>query len=528
LLSDGQLEAQVTTMQGLSSVVSCVHEQARRVPDRAAVHFQGESLTYADIDRRSNQVARGLREAGAHDGSRVAILAKNTPTFYDAAFGVAKIGAVLVPLNYRLAPAEMAFILRDANVELLFVASDFTDAIGHVQGTLPDLRHTVTIDGSDYPSSEYSAWRDRYSGADLELDIDPDAVALQLYTSGTTGRPKGVLLTNANLREALKVRLPAWGPWHDRDVIHVCMPQYHSGAIMWGFGGLCQGVESVLTRDFRAAEVLELIERYRITKTQLAAVMMKMIMDEPACASTDFSSLDLVIYGASSSSQDLVRRATRVFGCGLAQGYGMTESAGSVSYMTPADHANAVGDRLKSAGKALEGVDIRIYGPDGSVLPPGETGEVVCRGGQVMKGYWKLPEATAQALRGDWLHTGDAGYMDEDGYLYIVDRIKDMIVSGGENIYSAEVEAAISAHPAVKDAAVIGVPDDHWGEVPKAFVVAEPGTILTEKDLIEFVRERIAHYKAPRSVEFVDSLPRNASGKILKRELREPYSKSDG
>jgi acyl-CoA synthetase (AMP-forming)/AMP-acid ligase II len=322
------MEAQVTAIQGLSSVVSCVREQARRIPDRVAVYFQGESVTYADINRRSNQVARGLREAGAHDGSRVAILAKNTPTFYDVVFGAAKIGAVPVPLNYRLAPAEMAFILRDANVELLFAGSDFTDAIGQALGTLPDLRQTVTIDGPDYPSSEYSTWRDRYSGDDVGLDVDPDAVALQLYTSGTTGRPKGVQLTNANLREALRVRVPAWAPWHDRDVLHICMPQYHSGAIMWGFGGMCQGAESVLTRDFRAAEVLELIERYQITKTQLAAVMMKMIMDEPACASTDFSSLDLVIYGASSSSQDLVRRAARVFGCGLGQGYGMTESAG--------------------------------------------------------------------------------------------------------------------------------------------------------------------------------------------------------
>jgi acyl-CoA synthetase (AMP-forming)/AMP-acid ligase II len=516
----------VTAMQGLSSVVSRVREQARRVPDRTAVHFQGESLTYADIDRRSNQVARGLKEAGARGGSRIAILAKNTPTFYDVVFGAAKVGAVPVPLNYRLAPAEMAFILRDANVELLFAAPDFADAIGQIQGTLPDLRQTVSIDGPNYPSREYNAWRDRYSASDLDPDINPDAVALQLYTSGTTGRPKGVLLTNANLREALRARIPAWGPWHDRDVIHICMPQYHSGAIMWGFGGLCQGVESVLTREFRVAEVLELIERYRITKTQLAAVMMKMIMDEPSSTSTDFSSLNLVIYGASSSSQDLVRRAARVFRCGLGQGYGMTESAGSVSFMTAVDHANSVGDRLKSAGKALKGVDIRISGPDGSALPPGETGEVICRGGQVMKGYWKLPEATGQALRGGWLHSGDAGYMDQDGYLYIVDRLKDMIVSGGENIYSAEVEGAIATHPAVKDVAVVGVPDEHWGEVPKAFVVADPGTVLTEKGLIEFVRNRIAHYKAPRSVEFLDYLPRNASGKILKQELRELHSEN--
>jgi acyl-CoA synthetase (AMP-forming)/AMP-acid ligase II len=521
---DAQENAQTTEMPAISSVASSVREHARRVPDRVAVHFQGESLTFADIDRRSNQVARALQDA-THHGSRVGILAKNTPTFYELVLGAAKVGVVLVPINYRLAPAEIAFILNDANVELLFVGSDFADAIGQVKESLSDLRQLITIDGPDYPSAEYSAWRDRHPGTDFELDIDTDDVGLQVYTSGTTGRPKGVPLTNANVREALKARLPAWGPWGERDVIHVCMPQYHLGAIMWGFGGLCQGVESVLTREFRASEALELIQRYRVTKTSLASVMMKMIMDDPACESADFSALELLIYGASSTSQDLVRRAQRAFRCGLAQGYGMTESAGSISYMSPADSAGSAGDRLKSAGKALEGVDIRIYGPNGSTLPPGETGEVICRGGQVMNGYWKLPEASAEVLRDGWLHSGDAGYLDEDGYLYIVDRIKDMIVSGGENIYSAEVEAALSAHSAVKETAVIAVPDDHWGEVPKAFVVVEPGTVVTEKDVIEFVRERIAHYKAPKSVEFVDSLPRNASGKVLKRELRAPYWK---
>jgi acyl-CoA synthetase (AMP-forming)/AMP-acid ligase II len=518
--------AQVMAMQGLSSVVSRVREHARRVPDRVAVHFQGKGLTFADIDWRSNRVAQGLREAGVRRGSRVGILAKNTPTFYEVALGAQKAGAALVPINYRLAPAEMAFILQDANVEVLFVASDFAELIGQVQGTLPDLRGVVAIDGPDYPSSQYANWRDRYVGADVEHDIDPGDVILQAYSSGTTGRPKGVPLTNANVWEAFKARLVAWGPWHDRDVIHVCMPQYHLGAIMWGLGGLCQGVESVLTREFRAAEALEIVERYRITKTQFASVMMKMIMDDPGCASADFSSLGLIVYGAGPSSHEVVRQAERVFRCGLAQGYGLTETTGSVSYMSPEDRANAVGDRLKSVGKALAGVDIRICKPDGSLSRPGEIGEVICRGPQVMKGYWKLPEASAEVLRDGWLHTGDAGYMDEDGYLYIVDRIKDMIVSGGENIYSAEIESALSDHPAVKDAAVIGIPDDYWGEVPKAFVVVEPRTALTERDLIDFVRERIAHYKAPKSVEFVDSLPRNASGKLVKRELRAPYWKN--
>ena len=509
-----------------STVVSQVHEQARCTPDRVAVHFGDQRLTFADIDRRSNQVAEGLRAAGLRRGSRIGVLAKNTPTLYDLALGAAKANVALVPTNYRLAAAEIAYILQDAEVEFIFVASDYGEIIGQIKKELPALRHVITIDGPEYPSHEYVEWRHRYSDADVQHDLDPEDVFVQVYSSGTTGRPKGVPLTNRNIWEALKVRLEAWGPWHDRDVIHVCMPQYHIGAVMWGLGGLCRGVTSVLTREYKPAEVLDMIPRYRITKTQLASSMLKMLLDEPGCKSTDFSSLEYICYGGGTSSEGLAAEAQRVFRCGLCQGYGMTESSGAMVYMTPPEYAKAVGERLKSAGRPLPTVDIRICGPDGSVLGPREVGEIVCRGPQVMKGYWKLPAASTETLRDGWLHTGDAGYMDEDGYLYVSDRIKDMIRSGGENIYSAEVESALSAHPSVKDAAVIAVPDAHWGEVPKAFVVVVSKDAPTEQELIEFVRSRIAHYKAPKSVEFVESLPRNASGKVLKRQLRAPYWKA--
>jgi acyl-CoA synthetase (AMP-forming)/AMP-acid ligase II len=512
--------------QEQSSVVSQVRERARCTPNRVAVHFGNQSLTFADIERRSNQVAEGLRAAGVRRASRIGILAKNTPTFYDLALGAAKVGVALVPVNYRLAPAEMAYILRDAEVGVMFVASDYVEMIGQIQGELPDLRQVISIDGPEYPCREYTDWRERHDDVEAKYNLDPEDVFVQAYSSGTTGRPKGVPLTNRNIWEALKVRLEAWGPWHDRDVIHIGMPQYHMGAIMWGLGGLCRGVGSVLTREYKPAELLDLIQRYRITKTQLASSMLKMLLDEPGCANTDFSSLEYICYGGGTSSEGLAAEAQRAFRCGLCQGYGMTESSGAMAYMTPPEYAEAVGERLKSAGRALPSVEIRICGPDGSVLGPRELGEIVCRGPQVMKGYWKLPEASAETLRDGWLHTGDAGYMDEDGYVYVCDRIKDMIRSGGENIYSAEVESALSAHPSVKDAAVIAVPDAHWGEVAKAFVVVEPKGAPTEHELIEFVRGRIAHYKAPKSVEFVKSLPRNASGKVLKRELRAPYWKA--
>jgi len=493
------------------------------MPDHTAVNFGVQSLTFADLDQRSNRAALALRKSGAGRQTRIAILAKNTPTFYDLLLGAAKIEAVLVPINYRLAPAEIGFIIDDSRSEILFVAPEFSDAIAEIREDLPSLREVVLIDGASSPGTDYAVWRDHDSIEDVGNDPDPGAVVVQMYTSGTTGRPKGTLLTHANLRGALRGAIPAWGPWHDRDVILVCMPQYHIGASMWGIAGLWQGVESVLTREFNASEALRNIEDYHITKTQLASVMMKMMIEDPACATTDFSSLELIVYGAAPASLQLVRTAQRVFGCGIAQGYGMTETAGAISHLSTEDHRHPVGDRLKSAGKALDGVEMRICGPTGTVLPPKVIGEVMCRGEQVTQGYWQLPEASAQAPQDGWFHTGDAGYLDEDGYLFICDRIKDVIISGGENIYPAEVEDALYAHPNVADVAVIGVPDDHWGEAAKAIVVVRPDTSLGEEELISFARARIARFKAPRSVDFVQVLPRNTSGKILKRELREPY-----
>jgi acyl-CoA synthetase (AMP-forming)/AMP-acid ligase II len=505
------------------TIVERVRDHARRMSEHVAVQFGEESLTFAELDRRSNRVARGLLAAGVGRQSRIAVLAKNTPTFHDLALGAAKIDAVLVPVNYRLAPPEIAYILKDSGACLLFVSSEYLEAVAAFKKDLPDLRETITIDGADYPAAEYGAWRDCHTDENLNIDVAAEAVTLQMYTSGTTGRPKGTLITHANLREALRGAVPAWGPWSTHDVILVCMPQYHIGASIWGLAGLWQGVRSVLTREFNAANVLKLIERYRITKIALASVMMKMLLDEPACNSTDFSSLELIVYGTAPAPEALVRTAQKTFGCGLAQGYGMTETAGPITSLAVEDHARPVGDRLRSAGRPLAGVEIRVCNEDGAVVPVGTIGEVTCRGGQVTPGYWHNAEATAETIRDGWLRTGDAGYFDEVGYLYICDRVKDMIKSGGENIYPAEVENALYAHPNVSDVAVIGVPDERWGEVAKAIVVQRPGSTVSQEELLEFARRRIAGFKVPRSVDFVAALPRNSSGKVLKRELRRPF-----
>jgi acyl-CoA synthetase (AMP-forming)/AMP-acid ligase II len=513
----------LSAIRNIPTLVDQVHQHASNRPDEAAVHFNGKSISFREVDERASSVAHGLLASQVGRHSRIAVLSKNTPIFYDLLLGTAKVGAVLVPINYRLAPPEIAFILNDSTAEMLFVAPEFLPEIEQMRAGLKSIRQVIVIGEFDKHSDEYTIWRDMQSSVEPLPAVDPEAVTVQMYTSGTTGHPKGALLTHVNLAESLRGSVPVWGPWHDHDVILVCMPQYHIGASIWGMAGLSLGVESVLTADFDVKRVLEIIERHRITKTQLASVMMRMLLDDPACGGTDCSSLELIIYGAAPATVDLVRRAQRDFGCGIAQGYGMTESAGMITYLSPEDHATGDEKRLTSAGRAIDGVEIMIVGGKGEMLGPGELGEIVCRGRQTIQRYWNLPEASAQAVRRGWFHTGDVGYIDEEGYLFVRDRVKDMIVSGGENIYPAEIENLFHLHPDIVDVAVIGVPDARWGESVKAIVVCRPDAIVNEEELVAFVRPCIAAYKVPRSIEFAAALPRNASGKILKRELRKPY-----
>jgi acyl-CoA synthetase (AMP-forming)/AMP-acid ligase II len=513
----------VSATAEIQTLVDKVRLHAGIRPERVAVHFNGKAVSFGDIEKRANRVAQGLLAGRVGRHARIAVLSKNTPIFYDLLLGTAKMGAVLVPINYRLAPPEVAFILNDSAAEMLFVATEFLPAVEQIRARLESIRQVIVIDELDQSAGEYSIWRDKQPSADPLLPVDSEAVTVQMYTSGTTGHPKGALLTHVNLAESLRGSVPVWGPWHYQDVILVCMPQYHIGASIWGMAGLSLGVESVLTADFDAQRILRIIEEHRVKKSQLASVMMRMLLDHPACGSTNFASLDLITYGAAPAPVDLVRRAQRVFGCGIAQGYGMTESAGTITYLSPEDHATGDEKRLTSAGRAIDGVEIMIVGAKGEPLGPGESGEIICRGRQIMQGYWHLPEASAQAVQNGWFHTGDAGYMDEDGYLFVRDRVKDMIVSGGENIYPAEIENLLHSHPDIVDVAVIGVPDARWGESVKAIVVCRPGASTNAEALIAFVRPHIAAYKVPRSVEFADTLPRNASGKILKRELRKSY-----
>lgn len=496
-----------------------VRLHARKRPDRIALHFQGRETSYAALDERASRVANSLLALGLKPGARVALLAKNTDLFFELHLGCAKADMALVPVNFRLAPAEVAYVVNDARAELFVVGPDFHALAAQIAPQLKTVKRFLSF-GPHGEWADFAAWRDAQSPRDPALPVAPDSVTMQMYTSGTTGRPKGAQLTHRNFLALFETAVRDWGRWSADDVLMVAMPLFHVAGSEWGQVGLYAGAKNVVMPEVDPGAILRAIPEQRVTKSLFVPAVLLFLLQHPDCAKTDFSSLDSIYYGASPIPLDLQKRAAETFGCGFAQLYGATETTGAITYLGPEDHR---GERMKSCGKAIASAEIRVVRADGSPCAPGEVGEVICRSPQNMLGYWNLPEANARAIRGEWLHTGDAGWLDADGYLYIHDRMKDMIISGGENVYPAEVESAIFGCPGVVDVAVIGVPDDQWGEAVKAIVVRAPGSRITAEEIIAYARQRIAGYKLPKSVDFLDSLPRNPSGKILKRELREPY-----
>jgi acyl-CoA synthetase (AMP-forming)/AMP-acid ligase II len=514
---------EVKSLADIKTVGDITRHHARGRPHRVAIHFEGQRITFEELDRRANQVANGLIAEGVGPQARIAILSKNVPAFFELWFGAAKADVVLVPVNFRLAPAEVAYVVDDSSAEILFVGAEFYPVIEKVAHELKSVRRIVALDAAHGSWPSYADWRGAQPANDSAIAIAPDACAMQMYTSGTTGHPKGALLSHAGLLALADVGVHTIGVWQENEVNLVCMPLFHIGGSGWALIGLHRGIDSVLMRDADPAAILRLIPEHRITKAFMVPALILFMVQNPQCRSTDFSSLDLIAYGASPAPVDLVRNAIKVFGCSLGQVYGLTETTGAITYLPPEDHDEKFPERLKSCGKPMTGIEMRVVDADGTDVATGDVGEIITRSVQNMICYWNQPEATRRAIRGGWFYTGDAGYLDADGYIYIYDRVKDMIISGGENIYPAEVESALFGHPAVADVAVIGIPDDKWGEAVKAFVVKRPGGDVTSDELIAFARDRIAHYKVPRSVDFVEALPRTPTGKILKRELRKPF-----
>lgn len=496
-----------------TSLLELLRFHAAQSPHQPCLTFGSETLSFSELDRRSSQAAGALAGQGISSGDRVALLARNCLEHFELFFACSKLGAIFLPLNWRLSAREIAGILKDGTPTVLFVEDD----LRHLLGESDHERQAINL-------SLYPSWRDQGDPGDTDRHPAADDPLLILYTSGTTGVPKGAVLSEGNLSYLGRMAKEEWG-FDNHSVNLVAMPLFHIGGIGYAMTALSQGGHTVQMQQVVPADIIGAISDYKVTHGFFVPTVVQMLLDVPDIDASKLTSLQRILYGAAPIGEAVLRRAMELFGCGFQHAYGMTETSGTVVTLAPEFHdpdgPNA--HRLRSCGRPMPWNEVVLVDPaTGEPTATGEVGEIRIRSRVVMLGYWNKPDETAKAITADgWLCTGDAAYMDHDGFIYMHDRLKDMIVSGGENIYPTEIENVLYAHPAVALAAVIGVPHERWGETPKAFVVLREGKQLTVEELMAFTRSNLAHYKCPTSIVLVRALPQNASGKILKKEMRD-------
>lgn len=507
----------VNEFSTIASVADFTRLHADRSPDRIALDFEGRQTSFRQLEEASNRVANGLRRQ-TRPGTRVAVLDKNNNRYIEVIVGALKAETVVVPINSRLAAAEIAFILNDSGAEVLFVGENALEAIRSILDQIGSVRRIIVLD------NEYDEWRDVQSGIVPKRSTGTDETFVQLYTSGTTGSPKGVQLTDSSFVTATSRLLKVYGNCSYEKNALLITPLFHVTGIQFALMALRAGMKIVALRDFDPRRILEVIERERIHVSFLVPTMLQALVVESRNCNFDLSTLEGVVYGASPMPIELLKTAAIPFkDTRFIHAYGMTETTGTITAVLPESEVSE-SVLLKSCGTPLDGVEIRIVDPADSELPIGQVGEIICRTRTNMKGYWNRADESAKSLKNGWLYTGDAGYVDSEGYLYITDRVKDMIISGGENIYPAEVENVLYGHPDVAEAAVIGVPDEHWGESVKALIVLKLNITPDPQAIFTHVRQFLGGFKVPKTIEFVEVLPRSSAGKVLKRELRERYA----
>ena len=500
------------------TLAGMLREHAQQRPDLVAFSDAALSRTFGELDARSTRVADALVAADVGPGDRVALLMKNDVRFFEALFGASKADAIAVGLNWRLKTAELATILADATPKVTIVDRDS-------EALLPsgDTGHVVVL------GEDYEKWLEGAPEQQTPRETTPDSPVVILYTSGTTGRPKGIVLSNRNISnlKQMAVELFRMRP----DGVHlVASPLFHVGGMLTGMTMTALGGRTVLVRDATPPLLLELIQSEGVTNAFFVPAVIQRLTELTEAGDYDLSSLETIAYGAAPMTETLLRRAIKALGCGFVGCYGMTETSGTVLALPPDEHVfeGPQSRLLRSVGRPLSWAEVEVRDlRTGEPVPDGTVGEIWVRSEGNTRGYFRQPEASAGALQdGGWLRTGDGALRDEDGYFFLQDRIKDMIISGGENVYPAEVENVLAGHPAVGDVAVIGVRDERWGETVKGVVVRRPGVDATADELIAYTRERLAHYKCPTSISFVDALPRSATDKVLKNVLREQFDPS--
>ncbi len=506
-----------------------VRARAAATPDLPAIIETDDVTTFAELDATSSRVAQALRGDGVRPGDRVCYIGENAPSFLAVLYGASKAGAVPTALNVRLAVPEVEYILGNSRPSVVVLGRG-QDRLAPAATAAPGVSRVVCLSGATPGTVGYDEWLDGIDPTDPGHRRDPDETALMFYSSGTTGRPKGIELTGANLGQAI-APMQYLLELDTSSVALAPVPFFHISGLALSVVSIVNGSALLLVSPGSPADLLRILQEYAVTHAVAVPTVIQHLLALPEARTADWSRLRYLVYGASPMPEPLLREATEVLGCRFLQSYGLTESTGGVTMLSPEDHRPGPGtaQRLRSVGRPMPNVPLRIVDPVTlEDLPPGRRGEVLIGGGQVMRRYWDDPEGTAAVLTPDgWLRTGDGGSMDTDGYLYLHDRLKDMIVSGGENVYPAEVESVLTGHPGVSQVAVVGVPSARWGEAPLAVVVraATPeGQALDEEGLIAWSREHLAHFKCPAAVRFVDALPVNASGKLLKTELRRRFA----
>lgn len=497
-----------------------IEYHGRHTPDRRALVHGSRTISFAEYDTVSNRIANGSLASGVEAGERVGFLGLNTPDFYFALIATARTRAAFIPFNWRLSPAELGQLLHDSDARLVFVERALEDLWNAALAASGCAIKAIWFDQADTLEDQFA----HHSAARPDLFISEEDIAIQLYTSGTTGKPKGVMLSHGGFnRMRLCEHLEPAFQWADGDIFINPLPNFHLLSIGIAFQCLYNGVAISIVRQFDPGVVCQTIQRDRPTLLTLTPTMLQMLLDHPQADATDFTSLRLVLYAGSAISLGLIKRAIVRMPGQFMQFYGATEAGGAFSILRPDEHDLKDEARLQSCGRPLPLIEFRIVDANGNEVPEGQPGELLARAPAITAGYWKQPEATDKVMQHGWYRTGDVARRDAEGLYYIVDRVKDMIVSGGENVYCAEVENALSTHPEVAQVAVIGVPDPRWGEAVMACVIRTADSLLAEAELIAHARALLAGYKVPKRVTFMESFPLVATGKVSKKDLRAPH-----
>ena len=505
------------------------------LPERAALICGDRRRSYAETQTEVARLANALRGLGLRRGDQLGVLAVNSAESVITYYACAALGITFVPLNYRAKPAELRFMIDRAELKALFVADRYQDLVQEIRDAIPSVRHYLALESPRPGQIPYPALLERGADDFLRAEVDDDDPTILIFTSGTTALPKGVLVTYQDMTVYVANTMVPADPDADHDTTLLSVPLFHIAGLTAMLSAIWGGRTLVILPQFSPEEWMEVVDRHDVTHSMVVPTMLQRILDHPDRSRFSGRSLKLLAYGAAPASYELIRRAIEAFDCDLMNAYGQTESTSSIAFLGPDDHRlegspAEIADkerRLRSVGRVMDDVDLTIQDPHGASLGPGREGEICVRSGRLMKGYYKQDDATRAAIRDGWLHTGDVGRLDEDGYLFITGRSSDLIIRGGENIAPGEIEQVLEDHPAVAEAAVIGVPDAEWGETVKAVVVPARGATPRLDELREHCRRRLAAYKAPQYLATVDALPRNPLGKVLKNDLRTLHGQAD-